>query len=69
MFEGRVENRISIFYLLDLIYAMKIGLVGLPSVGKTTLFNLLTGTDPDTTDYSRVKVEGTLGMAKVPDES
>ncbi|HHV95971.1 MAG TPA: redox-regulated ATPase YchF [Clostridiaceae bacterium] len=47
---------------------MKIGLVGLPAVGKTTLFNLLTGAEPDTTDYSKIKVEGTLGIAKVPDE-
>lgn len=47
---------------------MNIGLIGLPYVGKTTLFNLLTGADIETNDILKTKVEATLGIAKVPDE-
>lgn len=47
---------------------MKIGLIGLPSVGKTTLFNLLTGSDIEVTGFSQGKIEANLGIAKIPDE-
>jgi len=47
---------------------MKIGLIGLPSVGKTSLFNLLTGSDLEVTGFSKGKIEANLGIAKIPDE-
>ena len=47
---------------------MKIGLIGLPMVGKTSLFNLLTGSDIEIAGFSTGKVSANLGMAKVPDE-
>ncbi|MBU5311449.1 redox-regulated ATPase YchF [Tissierella carlieri] len=47
---------------------MKIGLIGLPTVGKTSLFNLLTGSDIEITGFSQGKVEAHLGIAKIPDE-
>ena len=49
-----------IAYMLSI---MKIGLIGLPSTGKTTFFQLLTGTDSN-----QNKSEANLGIAKVPDD-
>lgn len=46
---------------------MKIGLVGLPLTGKTTLFNLLTQSKIDTSIFSG-KTETNVGMARVPDK-
>lgn len=47
---------------------MKIGLVGLPLVGKTTLFNLLTGADIQVSQFSVGKVDSNMGIAKIPDD-
>jgi len=47
---------------------MKIGLIGLPSVGKTTMFNLLTGAEEEVAGFSTGKIDANLGIAKIPDE-
>ncbi|MBI2203354.1 MAG: redox-regulated ATPase YchF [Candidatus Rokubacteria bacterium] len=47
---------------------MKIGLVGLPKSGKTTLFNLLTGSQVATSRYDTGRTELHTGIARVPDE-
>jgi GTP-binding protein YchF len=46
---------------------MKIGLVGLPKSGKTTLFNLLTGSSVATSRYDAGRSELHTGVARVPD--
>ena len=46
---------------------MKIGLVGLPKSGKTTLFNLLTGSSVATARYDTGRAELHTGVARVPD--
>jgi ribosome-binding ATPase len=46
---------------------MKIGLVGLPRSGKTTLFNLLTGAGVATSRYEGARAELHTGIARVPD--
>src|SRR6185503_17851962 len=46
---------------------MKIGLVGLPKSGKTTLFNLLTGASVATSRYDAGRSEMHTGVARVPD--
>lgn len=46
---------------------MKIGLVGLPLVGKTTFFNLLTNAHAEISNFSSGKVSSNIGSAKVPD--
>ena len=46
---------------------MKIGLLGFPKVGKTTLFNILTGSRLEVEKFSAGKAEPHLGVAKVPD--
>jgi len=46
---------------------MKIGLFGFPQVGKTTLFNLLTGAHVETPRFGSGRTDPNLGIARVPD--
>src|SRR5262245_40394069 len=46
---------------------MKIGLFGFPRVGKTTLFNLLTGAHVETSRFGSGRADPNLGIAKLPD--
>ena len=47
---------------------MKIGLIGLPGSGKTTVFNALTGSTADTGVFSSGKSEPNLAVVEVRDE-
>src|SRR5687767_11809261 len=47
---------------------MKIGIIGLPNSGKTTVFNALTRGTVETAAYSSGSMEPNLAMVKVPDE-
>src|SRR5262249_42746679 len=47
---------------------MKIGLIGLPKSGKTSLFNLLTGASVATSSFGTARGEMHTGIARVPDE-
>jgi len=46
---------------------MKIGLIGLPLVGKTTFFNLLTKSHAATSSFASTKTASNMGSAKIPD--
>ena len=46
---------------------MKIGLVGLPLVGKTTFFNLLTNAHAEISSFASGKMASNIGSAKIPD--
>ncbi len=46
---------------------LKLGIVGLPNVGKSTLFNALTSAGADAANYPFCTVEPNVGMVEVPD--
>jgi GTP-binding protein YchF len=47
---------------------MKVGIVGLPNAGKSTLFNALTKGGAPTGDYPFTTIEPNVAIAQVPDE-
>ncbi|MBQ9827657.1 MAG: redox-regulated ATPase YchF [Lachnospiraceae bacterium] len=47
---------------------MKLGIVGLPNVGKITLFNSLTKAGADSANYPFCTIDPNIGVVAVPDE-
>jgi ribosome-binding ATPase len=47
---------------------MKIGIVGMPNAGKSTLFNALTAAGAETGEYPFTTVEPNVAVVQVPDE-
>jgi len=56
--DSRCEERIS----------MKLGMVGLPNVGKSTLFNAITNAGAESANYPFCTIEPNVGIVCVPDE-
>ena len=48
--------------------ALKAGIVGLPNVGKSTLFNALTAAGAEAANYPFCTIDPNVGMVEVPDE-
>lgn len=48
--------------------ALKAGIVGLPNVGKSTLFNAITQAGAESANYPFCTIDPNVGVVEVPDE-
>ena len=47
---------------------MKLGIVGLPNIGKSTLFNALTNLKAQSANYPFCTIDPNVGVVNVPDK-
>lgn len=55
-------------YIFELLMALQCGIVGLPNVGKSTLFNCLSNAKAQAANFPFCTIEPNVGVITVPDE-
>ena len=61
-------NPIGLISLIGKMRNLSIGIVGLPNVGKSTLFKLLTKIEVNIANYPFATIDPNVGVVSVPDE-
>ena len=64
----RLNDAIGTLISKDIFMSLKCGIVGLPNVGKSTLFNALTNAGIAAENYPFCTIEPNVGIVEVPDE-
>ena len=62
------KNNLKGGYAAKALNKMKIGIVGLPNVGKSTMFNAITNAGAECANYPFCTIEPNIGVVPVPDE-
>ena len=62
------ENAVKSIHLKEKYREMKLGIVGIPNVGKSTLFNSLTKAGAESANYPFCTIDPNVGVVTVPDE-